>query len=128
MTRSALPIAILSIFTALALAACGAPSLDSGELEEDAVDTESDALQSAQPTVIPVKSVNLCEGQVANSFHCIDDTNFQLCIGGDQFVVNACPKGFCATRHPSTKNPCVGAARALEIDGVPPTPAGQLTP
>jgi hypothetical protein len=71
--------------------------------------------------------VNLCVGQVANSFHCLDDTRFQLCTGNGTFVVESCAAaGLCATRHPATKNPCIGADRAKEIDGVPPTPAGQI--
>jgi hypothetical protein len=120
MFRTTLPLAILSILTGITLAACGAPSIES----ED-VATES-SVEDSESAV--VTNVNLCKGQPANTFHCIDDTRFQQCIGGDQFVVNSCPPGFCATRHPASKNPCVGAARALEIDGVPPTPAGQLFP
>ena len=66
---------------------------------------------------------NLCIGQAAATFHCIDDTNFEECIGGDKFVVEACAaKGLCATRHPPNQNPCIGAALATQIDGVPPTP------
>jgi hypothetical protein len=66
---------------------------------------------------------NLCIGQAAATFHCIDDTNFEECIGGDKFVVEACAvKGLCATRHPPNQNPCIGAALAAKIDGVPPTP------
>jgi len=68
---------------------------------------------------------NLCAGQPANTFHCTDDTSFQLCTGNDNYVVNACPKGFCATRHPASRNPCIGAARARQVDGVDPTPPGQ---
>src|SRR5579859_8057997 len=65
---------------------------------------------------------NLCVGQPAATFHCIDNTNFEECIGGDKFVVEACPANLCATRHPPNQNPCIGAARATQIDGVPPTP------
>jgi hypothetical protein len=119
MFRTTLPLAIFSIFAGIALAACGAPSSEPEEVDtETSVDSESAV----------VVSVNLCKGQAANTFHCIDDTKFQQCIGGDQFVINSCPAGICATRHPANKNPCVGAARALEIDGVPPTPAGQISP
>jgi hypothetical protein len=70
---------------------------------------------------------NLCVGQAAATFHCIDDTRFEECIGGNQFVVEACPKGLCATRHPPNQNPCIGAALAAQIDGVPPTPPNQIS-
>ena len=69
---------------------------------------------------------NLCVGQAAATFHCIDSTNFEECIGGDRFVVEACPANLCATRHPPNQNPCIGAARAAQIDGVPPTPPNQV--
>ena len=65
-----------------------------------------------------VSSLNLCEDQPANTFHCLDDTKFQLCTGNDNFVVNSCPVGLCATRSPANKNPCLGSERAAEIDGV----------
>ena len=119
MFRTTLPLAVLSILTGITLAACGTPSIES-----DDVDMET----SADLETAVVTNVNLCQGQAANTFHCVDDTRYQQCIGGDQFVVNSCPAGLCATRHPASKNPCVGAARALEIDGVPPTPAGQIAP
>ena len=70
--------------------------------------------------------VNLCVNQVANSFHCLDDTRFELCTGGGNFVVESCPAHLCATRHPAIENPCIGAARAQQIDGVPPTPPGEV--
>lgn len=79
----------------------------------------------ADGTGAPPPGMNLCLHQAANTFHCIDDTSFQLCTGNDNYVVNSCPKGYCATRHPASKNPCVGAARARQIDGVDPTPPGQ---
>jgi hypothetical protein len=102
--------AALAVTTAFAMSGCEQPS------EEDPMYTPS----SVRPTK------NLCVGQAANTFHCIDDTNFELCTGNGQFTVNACPKGFCATRHPPEKNPCIGAARARQIDGVPPTPPNQI--
>jgi hypothetical protein len=41
------------------------------------------------------------------------------------FVVNACAPGFCATRTPPTKNPCIGRANAERVDKVaPPQPVG----
>jgi hypothetical protein len=83
--------------------------------------------EPADSTNSAASSLNLCVGQVANSFHCIDDTRFQLCTGNGTFVVEACgAPGLCATRHPAIKNPCIGAQRATEIDGVPPTPPGQI--
>lgn len=33
------------------------------------------------------------------------------------FVMGQCPKGFCVTRSPPIKNPCVGRANAIRIDG-----------
>jgi hypothetical protein len=111
LTRS-ITTAFLSLLAGVALFACG------GDPNEDIdVDTEAASVR---------KRLNLCVGQVANSFHCIDDTKFQLCTGDGTFVVNSCPRGLCATRHPAIRNPCVGADRAREIDGVPPTPAGQI--
>jgi hypothetical protein len=70
---------------------------------------------------------NLCVGQAAATFHCIDDTRFEECLGNGQFVVESCPKGLCATRHPPNQNPCIGAALAAQIDGVPPTPPNQTS-
>jgi hypothetical protein len=109
--RSSIAIASLSILTGLALFACG------GQPEESSVDTTSGEVKQRK---------NLCVNQDANTFHCINDTSFELCTGNGTFVVNSCPPGFCATRHPANKNPCIGAARATQIDGVPPTPPNQI--
>jgi hypothetical protein len=101
----------LSAVIALAVIACsGGPG--------DAIGSESSAASA---------TVNLCVGQAANTFHCLDDTRFELCTGvGTGFVIESCPPGLCATRHPPSRNPCIGAARATQIDGVPPTPPGQI--
>jgi hypothetical protein len=101
----------LSVAIALTVIACSAgPGEDTG--------SESNAA-SATP--------NLCVGQAGNTFHCLDDTRFELCTGFNSgFVIESCPPGLCATRHPANKNPCVGAARATQIDGVPPTPPGEV--
>ncbi|KAI9005866.1 hypothetical protein BC832DRAFT_523736, partial [Gaertneriomyces semiglobifer] len=48
---------------------------------------------------------------------CIDDTRFQKFTSETDFVVQSCPPGFCFTRDPPLKNPCIGKDRALEIDG-----------
>jgi hypothetical protein len=70
---------------------------------------------------------NLCLGQDANTFHCLDNTRFELCTGFNSgFAIESCPADLCATRHPPNRNPCVGAARATQIDGVPPTPPGEV--
>jgi hypothetical protein len=100
----------LSAAIALAVIACsGAPG--------DATGSTSGAVSG---------TVNLCLGQAGNTFHCLDDTRFELCTGvGSGFVIESCPPGLCATRHPADRNPCIGAARATTIDGVPPTPPGQ---
>jgi hypothetical protein len=101
----------LSAVIALAVIACSGGA-------GDASGSESSAASA---------TVNLCVGQAANTFHCLDDTRFELCTGvGSGFVVESCPPGLCATRHPASKNPCIGAARATQIDGVPPTPPGQV--
>ncbi|KAJ3308801.1 hypothetical protein HDV04_000788 [Boothiomyces sp. JEL0838] len=54
---------------------------------------------------------------VPNSFECIDDTSFKLFTSPTTFIINKCPPGFCATRNPPTKNPCIGKANAARIDG-----------
>jgi hypothetical protein len=67
---------------------------------------------------------DLCAGQPANNFICIDDTRFQHCVGDSRIFVNSCPVGLCATRSPANQNPCVGRALAAQLDGVaPPAPA-----
>ena len=114
MFHSARLAAIFSIMTGLALPACLGAS-------DESVDTDT-----AFKNTSAVAGGNLCTNQAANTFQCIDDTSFQHCIGNDQFVVNSCPKGLCATRHPANQNPCVGADRAAQLDGVPPTPPGQV--
>jgi hypothetical protein len=99
---------LTALLAGLALFACSGSS-------EDAASDESAAS----------KGVNLCVNQAANTFHCLDDSRFQLCTGNGTFVVESCPAHLCATRHGPEKNPCVGADRAAQIDGVPPTPPGQ---
>ena len=57
---------------------------------------------------------NLCAGQPANTFFCIDDTNMLHCTGGDGFVAKFCkdqqgkPAAICVTQNPANSNPCVG--------------------
>lgn len=93
------------------------------EFPPDAMDADQGVVAS-----FAAAGVNLCRGQPANTFQCIDDTNFQHCTGNSNFVVNACPRGFCATRTPSNKNPCVGRAEARRVDGVEPPAAGKASP
>ncbi|KAJ3303985.1 hypothetical protein HDV03_003223 [Kappamyces sp. JEL0829] len=50
-------------------------------------------------------------------FECIDDTKFKQFTSATSFIVQSCPPGFCATRNPPFKNPCIGKQRAAEIDG-----------
>jgi hypothetical protein len=96
---------------ALTVVACSAAP-------DDGAGSESSAASAAP---------NLCVGQAGNTFHCLDATRFELCTGfQNRFVIESCPPGLCATRHPANENPCVGAARATQIDGVPPTPPGQV--
>ncbi|KAJ2997121.1 hypothetical protein HDV02_005862 [Globomyces sp. JEL0801] len=69
-------------------------------------------------TLLSILSTSiLVSGQVQNSFECIDDTKFKQFVG-NSFVINSCPPGFCFTRNPPNKNPCIGRERALAIDGV----------
>ena len=100
----------------MGLAACSA-DVGSGENIEDETDGVSQDVDR-----------NLCVGQPANTFQCLDDTRFEHCIGNDSFVVNSCPAGLCATRTPSNQNPCVGRELAAQIDGVQPPAAGQAAP
>jgi hypothetical protein len=110
----ALKLACVSLF--LGLAACSADVGSSDNLEDETEGT----LQSVDR--------NLCVGQAANTFQCLDDTRFEHCTGNDGFVVNSCPPGLCATRTPSNQNPCVGRDVAARVDGVEPPQAGQATP
>ena len=52
-----------------------------------------------------------------NTFQCIDNTEFKHFINenGD-FVTNKCPEGFCFTRVPPNKNPCIGEELARQLD------------
>lgn len=50
-------------------------------------------------------------------FECIDDTQFKHFTSDTAFVIQSCPRGFCFTRNPKLKNPCIGKDRALQIDG-----------
>jgi len=105
----------LSYAAALAFVAGAVLACSSG-INEDADSTTGAA----------TSTVNLCVGQAGNTFHCLDDTRFELCTGFQNgFVIESCPAHLCATRHPPSENPCVGAALAQQIDGVPPTPPGQ---
>jgi hypothetical protein len=52
----------------------------------------------------------------SGDFVCIDDTQFKHFVSADKFVVESCPPGFCATRNPPSKNPCIGQANADRID------------
>ena len=59
----------------------------------------------------------------AGDFQCIDDTKFKQFTSATSFVVNSCPPGFCVTRSPPKKNPCIGKEKALQIDGKLESPA-----
>ncbi|KAJ3097370.1 hypothetical protein HDU97_004909 [Phlyctochytrium planicorne] len=48
---------------------------------------------------------------------CIDDTTFRTFKADGSFTLSSCAKGFCQTRKPRRKNPCIGAANAARIDG-----------
>ena len=47
-------------------------------------------------------------GNKAGEFVCIDDTKFKQFTSATEFTINSCPPGFCFTRSPPIKNPCVG--------------------
>jgi len=122
MTARKVGYVISSLMVGVTLFACsGSGSSGGAVVDEDNKDNK----ETPSPEGF-VGTKNLCVKQAANTFHCTDDTRFELCTGGDNFVVNSCPQGLCATRHPANKNPCVGADRAREIDGVPPTPPNQI--
>ncbi len=57
------------------------------------------------------------EEDKANTFECIDDTQYKHFINNDNFVIESCPEGLCFTRVPANKNPCIGQELAQEIDG-----------
>ena len=52
----------------------------------------------------------------AGDFVCIDDTRFRQFTGPGKFILGSCPPGFCATRIPPKKNPCIGKANADRVD------------
>jgi hypothetical protein len=55
---------------------------------------------------------------VANTFQCIDDTQFrQFTDDNGTFVMGSCPQGLCFTRNPPSRNPCIGKEKAQKIDG-----------
>jgi hypothetical protein len=74
------------------------------------------ALPSSNPTAF---DPNGSAPFAANQFQCVDDTRFKHFISSDpnNFVFGNCPPGFCQTRKPRNKNPCIGAERAAQIDG-----------
>jgi hypothetical protein len=76
--------------------------------------TQPETGPSVPPTQPPVPTST---AGAANTFECIDDTRFRLFSGNGQFTIGSCPPGFCATRTPPNKNPCVGRANADRIDG-----------
>ncbi len=62
-------------------------------------------------------NANAATANKAGDFVCIDDTTFKHFTSATQFVEENCPPGFCFTRSPPFKNPCVGKANARRIDG-----------
>jgi hypothetical protein len=75
----------------------------------------SAATQGATPDATPDATV-AGGANKAGDFVCIDDTQFKHFVSSDKFVVESCPPGFCATRNPPNKNPCIGKANADRID------------
>ncbi len=53
----------------------------------------------------------------ANDHVCIDDTKFMHFVSPVKFFVKSCPPGFCFTRSPPSKNPCIGKEATIKIDG-----------
>jgi hypothetical protein len=74
-------------------------------------DVTTDVSSNVTPDVTLAGGVNK-----AGDFICIDDTQFKHFVSSDKFVVESCPPGFCATRNPPNKNPCIGKANADRID------------
>ncbi|EGF81150.1 hypothetical protein BATDEDRAFT_87822 [Batrachochytrium dendrobatidis JAM81] len=68
------------------------------------------------PTASPDPSAG--SAHKAGEFVCIDDTKFMQFTSPTAFVVMSCPPGFCFTRKPPIKNPCIGKANAQRIDGI----------
>jgi hypothetical protein len=70
----------------------------------------------AKNTASELGAKNAVQAGAPNTFECIDDTRFKLFTGNGQFSIGSCPPGFCASRNPPNKNPCIGKARADQID------------
>ncbi|KAJ3275797.1 hypothetical protein HDV01_007264 [Terramyces sp. JEL0728] len=87
-------------------------SNDQGNAEDQGADDQGNANDQGAGNSSADNTVH-----VPNSFECIDDTSFKLFTSATTFVINKCPPGFCATRNPPTKNPCIGKANAARIDG-----------
>lgn len=82
----------------MALGACMA------DVGSDDVELEGD-----ETGVVSQAATNLCAGQAANTFFCIDDTAFAHCVGGDRGFEKVCAPGvFCVQQDNPTFNPCVG--------------------
>jgi hypothetical protein len=79
--------------------------------------TPSPPQPETEGPVPPNPPVTTSTAGAPNTFECIDDTRFRLFSGNGQFTIGSCPPGFCATRTPPNKNPCVGRANADRIDG-----------
>ena len=81
--------------------------------------TQTPQIQTPVPVVNePNTKPKNVEQRKANTFECIDDTQFKLFTSNSDFIVQSCPKGQCFTRKPPNKNPCVGKANAQRIDGI----------
>jgi hypothetical protein len=87
-----------------------------GRANADRIDGTSSSNANPIPTTTLQNSQSFAGG-APNTFECIDDTKFKLFTGNGAFSIGSCPVGFCATRTPPFKNPCVGRANADRIDG-----------
>ncbi|KAJ3358864.1 hypothetical protein HDU91_005100, partial [Kappamyces sp. JEL0680] len=103
-------------------AAVSITSISSSTSDSPASDSASDPTSSASSAAASASDSATAvdpppTGFQANDFQCIDDTKFRHFSSPTAFTIGSCPPGFCATRNPPKKNPCIGKARATEIDG-----------
>jgi len=63
---------------------------------------------------------NPCTPADQDSYLCLNETEFRHCLANGGMIVSFCAQGSCATRTPSSQDPCVGPLRAYALDDVPP--------
>jgi hypothetical protein len=88
-----------------------------GRANADRIDGTGSSPSPVPNTPAPNQQTGTSTAGAPNTFECIDDTRFRLFTGNGAFTIGSCPPGFCFTRTPPLKNPCVGKANAQRIDG-----------